>query len=44
VVAVARKLAMIMHAVWREGAVYADRPHAGGAPTAKERKPFSVGA
>jgi hypothetical protein len=30
-VAVARKLAVIMHAMWRDGAAYTDRPHAGGA-------------
>ena len=29
VVAVARKLAVIMHAMWRDGTIYADRPHAG---------------
>jgi transposase len=46
VVAVARKLAVIMHAMWRDGTVYADRPHAAGrpgdAPTAKERKLLGV--
>ena len=46
VVAVARKLTVIMHAMWRDGTAYADRPHAagasGGAPTAKERKPLGV--
>ena len=38
----ARKLAVIMHAMWRDGTVYADRPHAAdrpdAAPTAKDRK------
>jgi transposase len=42
VVAMARKLAVIMHAMWRDGTFYADRPNAedasGAAPTAKERK------
>jgi transposase len=46
VVAVARKLAVIMHAMWRDGTAYADRPHAAGrpddAPTAKERKLLGV--
>ena len=46
VVAVARKLAVIMHATWRDGMAYADRPHAantsGGAPTAKEHKLLGV--
>jgi hypothetical protein len=44
-VAVARKLAVIMHAMWRDGTAYADRPHApgaGGASTAKERKLLGV--
>ena len=44
--AVARKLAVIMHAMWRDGTAYADRPHAAGrpddAPTAKERKLLGV--
>jgi transposase len=48
VVAVARKLAVIMHAMWRDGTACADRPHAGGvasgAPTAKERKLLGVHA
>ena len=48
VVAVARKLAVIMHAMWRDGTVYADRPHVGGrpsdAPSAKERKLLGVQA
>jgi transposase len=38
----ARKFAVIMHAIWRDGTVYADRLHASGmsdaAPTAKDRK------
>ncbi len=42
VVAVARKLAVIMHAMWRDGTFYADRPDAErdrpGATTAKELK------
>lgn len=42
VVAVARKLAVVMHAMWRDGTVYADRPHADdtsvSAMTAKDRK------
>ena len=42
VVAVARKLAVVMHAMWRDGTFYADRPHAedtsDAAPTAKDRK------
>lgn len=41
VVAVARKLAVIMHAMWRDGTLYADPVEPGpatGAPTAKERK------
>ena len=46
--AVARKLAVIMHAMWRDGAAYADRTHArgasGDAPTAKERKLLGVRA
>ena len=46
--AVARKLAVIMHAMWRDGTVYADRPHAGGtqsdAPSPKERKLLGVQA
>ena len=33
-VAAARKLAVIMHAMWRDGTFYADRPHADGAPAA----------
>lgn len=41
VVAMARKLAVIMHAMWRDGTIYADRPHAEGASdaamTAKDR-------
>ena len=28
VVAVARKLAVVMHAMWRDGTLYTDRPHA----------------
>jgi hypothetical protein len=39
VVAVARKLAVVMHAMWRDATFYADRPHADdvsdAAPTAK---------
>ncbi len=31
VVAVARKLAVIMHAMWRDGSEYADRPKTGAA-------------
>jgi transposase len=42
VVAMARKLAVIMHAMWRDGTDYADRPHADGtadtAATVKDRK------
>ncbi len=42
VVAMARKVAVIMHAMWRDGTFYADRPHAddqsAAAPTAKDRK------
>ena len=42
IVAVARKLAVVMHAMWRDGTFYADRPHAddtsNAAPTAKDRK------
>lgn len=42
VVAVARKLAVIMHAMWRDGTFYADDPHAEdrstSASTTKERK------
>jgi len=42
VVAMARKLAVIMHAMWRDGTFYADRPNAddasGAAPTVKDRK------
>jgi transposase len=38
VVTVARKLAVIMYAMWRGGTIYADRPHTNAAPTAKERK------
>jgi transposase len=42
VVAVARKLAVIMHAMWRDGTFYADRPDAerptSCGPTAKEAK------
>ena len=41
VVAVARKLAVVMHAMWRDGTFYTDRPHAHDtsdpAPTAKDR-------
>ncbi|MDE1172734.1 MAG: IS110 family transposase [Parvibaculaceae bacterium] len=40
VVAMARKLVVVMHAMWRDGTVYADRPLAdgssGAAPTAKD--------
>ena len=32
VVAVARKLAVVMHAMWRDGTEYADRPHADTGP------------
>lgn len=45
VVAVARKLAVIMHAMWRDGSEYADRPDdcsAGHAPSAKDRKLLGV--
>ena len=42
VVAVARKLAVVMHAMWRDGTEYAERPHAddapNAAPSAKDRK------
>jgi transposase len=41
VVAVARKLAVIMHAMWRDGSEYADRPTTGrtsGAPSVKDRR------
>lgn len=42
VAVVARKLAVVIHAMWRDGTVYADRPHAehasDAAPTAKDRK------
>ena len=42
VVAMARKLAVIMHAMWRDGTFYVDRLHAddasNAAPTAKDRK------
>ena len=45
-VVVARKLAVIMHAMWRDGTAYADRPRADGRPgdppTAKERKLLGV--
>ncbi len=42
-VAVARKLAVIMHAMRRDGTAYADRPRAAGAArTAKERKLLGV--
>ena len=41
VVAVARKLAVVMHAMWRDGTLYTDRPHAHDtsdpAPRAKDR-------
>jgi transposase len=40
VVAVARKLAVIMHAMWRDGTFYADRPEdvaEDGSPSAKDR-------
>ena len=40
-VAVARKLAVIMHAMWRDGTVYADRPRAAGA-SAPRRPPRSA--
>lgn len=45
VVAVARKLAVIMHAMWRDGTVYADAVETGvadGGATAKERKLLGV--
>jgi hypothetical protein len=32
VVAVARKLAVVMHAMWRDGTLFADRPHAEDTP------------
>jgi transposase len=42
VVAMARKLAAVMHAIWRDGTFYTDRLHADAtsdaAPTAKDRK------
>lgn len=42
----ARKLAAIMHAMWRDGTFYADRPHAedapNGKPTAKDRALLGV--
>ena len=48
ILATGRKLAVIMHAIWRDGAVHADRPHADdrsdAAPSAKERKLLGVRA
>jgi len=48
VVAVARKLAVIRRAMWRDGTVYADRLHADdtseAAPTAKDHKLLGVHA
>lgn len=37
VVAVARKLAVVMHAMWRDGTEYADRPHADADPRRPRR-------
>jgi len=45
VVAVARKLAVVMHAMWRHGTEYTDRPangSAGDAPSVKDRKLLGV--
>lgn len=43
VVAVARKLAVVMHAMWRDGTEYADRPRADADPRRprRARKPVA---